>query len=55
VKRLVYTCSFVPSIEESIQELQNHKMVITSEVLKDQRLAPVGRRLNAVELKKFFV
>lgn len=55
VKRLVYTCTVVPSIEESIQELQNHKMVITSEVLKDPRLAPTGRRLSAVELKKFFV
>jgi hypothetical protein len=30
-------------------------MVITSEVLKDPRLAPTGRRLSAVELKKFFV
>lgn len=55
VKRLVYTCTGVPSIEESIQELQNHKMVITSEVLRDPRLAPTGRRLTAVELKKFFV
>lgn len=55
VKRLVCVCSCVPSIEESIQELQNHKMVITSEVLRDPRLAPVGRRLNALELKKFFV
>jgi SNF2 family DNA or RNA helicase len=55
VKRLIYTCNGAPSIEESIQELQNHKMVITSEVLKDPRLAPTGRRLTALELKKFFV
>lgn len=55
VTRLVSVCSGAPSIEESIQELQNHKMVITSEVLSDSRLVPIGRRLTAVELKKFFV
>lgn len=54
VKRLVYTCDQVPSIEESIQELQNHKLVITSDVLADPSLAPTGRRVTATELKKFF-
>ena len=54
VKRLVYTCDTVPSIEESIQELQNHKLVLTSEVLADPSLAPIGRRVTATELKKFF-
>lgn len=54
VKRLVYTCDQVPSIEESIQELQNHKLVITSDVLADPSLAPVSRRVTATELKKFF-
>ena len=55
VVRLVSVCTGVPSIEESIQELQNHKMVVTSEVLSDPRLVPIGRRMTAVELKKFFV
>jgi len=55
VKRLISVCEGVPSIEESIQELQNHKMVITSQVLNDERLNPVSRRVTATELKKFFV
>ena len=55
VKRLISVTTGSPSIEESIQELQNHKMVITSQVLNDERLCPVSRRLTAIQLKKFFV
>lgn len=55
VTRLIYTCDGkVPSVEESIQVLQNHKSVVTSEVLAEPALEPVGKKMTAVELKKFF-
>lgn len=54
VTRLIYTCAGVPSVEESIQVLQNHKSVVTAEVLAEPVSGPIGRRVTAVELKKFF-
>lgn len=55
VTRLIYTCDGeVPSVEESIQVLQNHKSIVTSEVLAEPAIEPVGKRMTAVELKKFF-
>lgn len=55
VTRLIYTCNDqIPSVEESIQVLQNHKTVLTSEVLAEPTIQPPGRKMTAVELKKFF-
>ena len=63
VRKLVYTgTEQLPSIEESMMELQGHKSVICSEVLNDPRLAgqiPVCKKgaiesLTIREIKKIF-
>lgn len=59
VKKLVYTSvSTVPSIDESIVDLQDHKSFVCSEVLNDPRVAdqlPKLKKRNMVKLlRKFF-
>jgi SNF2 family DNA or RNA helicase len=60
IKKLVYVSfSDVPSIDESIVELQNHKSVVCAEVLNDPRLSEqlpkMKKAPNMVKVfRKFF-
>jgi hypothetical protein len=58
VRKLVYKgVEELPSIEESIMELQKHKAVVCAQVLNDPRLAsqiPETRSISARDLKKIF-
>jgi SNF2 family DNA or RNA helicase len=59
VKKLIYVApSTIPSIDESIVELQDHKSFVCSEVLNDPRVAeqlPKLKKRNMVKLlRKFF-
>lgn len=61
IKKLVYVSSSdIPSIDEAIVELQDHKSMVCSEVLNDPRLAEqlpkLKRRTNMVRVfRKFFL
>ena len=57
VRKLVYKSGELPSIEETMMELQGHKALICSEVLNDPRLAeqiPKGSSVGIRDIKKIF-
>jgi SNF2 family DNA or RNA helicase len=57
VRKLIYKSGELPSIEETMMELQGHKAMICSEVLNDPRLAeqiPKGSSVGIREIKKIF-